>query len=365
MALKKKCRRVTVCETHTAQVDKLIFLIDWTEVDIQEILVRIIALVSGRVFVGLPMSRTEEYIDCIIMYTMNVWYCVPDIRWYPEFLRWMTKYISPRVIKVHKSLDIMKRLMKPIIEENLKHMEDKNTAPPNMCLWNLKNSTTDQRKNLDIQAQMQLSVSMASIHTTSMTVTNAIFDLAARPEYIQPLREEIKQVKASETTPYFSKSSMPRLKQLDSFIKESHRISPISLLNMRRKIKQDMVLHDGTLLPAGTHIAFPLNQVSNDAQLWHEPEKFDGFRCFKLRKQPGNETRYQFVTTGVDNLDFGHGTHACPGRFFAANEIKTILIHLLENYLFKFKDGQRRPESLWTPGGYHPDPDIKILIKKR
>ncbi|KAL8826324.1 MAG: hypothetical protein Q9191_003875 [Dirinaria sp. TL-2023a] len=339
---------------------------DWTEVDIQDILVRIIALVSGRVFVGLPMSRNQEYIDCIILFTLNVWYCVPDIRWYPERLRWLTKYISPKVRKVHQSLDTMKRLMRPIIKANLKHLnEDEMTAPHNMCLWNLKNSSSEHRKSLDIQAQMQLSTSMASIHTTSMTVTNAIFDLAARREYVEPLLEEIKAIKAAESTPYFSKSSMPKLKKLDSFIKESHRLSPISLLNMRRKIIRDIVLHDGTLLPAGTHIAFPLNQVSHDPTLWHEPEVFDGFRFFKLREKPGNENKFQFVTTGVDNLDFGHGTHACPGRFFAANEIKTILIHLIENYEFKFKAGQERPESLWTPGGYHPDPEVKVLIKKK
>lgn len=312
------------------------------------------------------MSRNDAYIDCIISFTMNVWYSVPDIRWYPEMLRWMTKYISPRVRKVHQSLATMKQLIEPIVAQNLKHIaEDESTAPHNMCLWNLKNSTTTQRSNLDIQAQMQLSVSMASIHTTSMTVTNLIFDLAARPEYISPLLEEIRAVKATETTPYLSKSAMPRLKKLDSFIKESHRMSPISLLNMRRKIKQDIALHDGTLLPAGTHIAFPLNQVSYDKQLWGDPEVFDGFRCFKLRERAGNENRFQFVTTGVDNLDFGHGSHACPGRFFAANEIKTILIYLLENYEFKFEGRQQRPESLWTPGGYHPDPSIKILIKRK
>ncbi|KAL9630381.1 MAG: hypothetical protein Q9164_006444 [Protoblastenia rupestris] len=337
---------------------------DWTEVDIQDVLVRIIALVSGRVFVGIPMSRDEEYLNCIIMFTMNVFYAVPKIRKYPSYLRWMSLYFSPEVKKVHKSLDTMRRLIKPIIGQNLKHIAE-DTAPHNMSVWNLRNSTQKQRDSLDIQAQMQLSVSMASIHTTSMTVTNVIFDLAARPQYIGPLQEEIAVVKATETTPYLSKTSMPKLKKLDSFLKESHRVNPISLLNMRRKIKQDITLHDGTLLPAGSHIAFPLNQVSNDPQLWHEPEKFDGFRFFKLREQPGNESKFQFVTTGIDNLDFGHGTHACPGRFFASNEIKTILIHLLEHYDFKFKHGQERPESLWTPGGYHPDPSIRIMLKKK
>ena len=102
----------------------------------------------------------------------------------------------------------MERIMKPIIQENLRHIEA-DTAPNNMSTWNLRNSTKKQRLNLEIQAQMQLMVSMAAIHTTSMTVTNVMYDLAARPQYIEPLQNEITTIKATETTPYLNKTSMP------------------------------------------------------------------------------------------------------------------------------------------------------------
>jgi cytochrome P450 len=36
---------------------------------------------------------------------------------------------------------------------------------------------------------------------------------------------------------------------------------------------------------------------------------------------------------------FGYGRHACPGRFFAANEIKMMLSRFLLNYEFKNEDG--------------------------
>jgi cytochrome P450 len=254
--------------------------------------------------------------------------------------------------------------MAPIITDTKQRLGQGN-GPHNMCAWSLENSNQKERDGLNIQAQMQLVTSIAAIHTTSMTVMNVIFDLAARPEYLQPLRDELQDVRATESSPHLSKTSMPKLRKLDSFLKESHRLSPISLLNMRRKIIQPITLHDGTVLQPGMHIAFPLHQISNDEDLWKNPGQFDGFRFQKLRELPGNESKYQFTATGRNSMDFGHGVHACLGRFFAVNEIKMILIHLIENFDFKFKGDIGRPDNLWTPGGYYPDPSVRVLVRRR
>jgi cytochrome P450 len=77
---------------------------------------------------------------------------------------------------------------------------------------------------------------MAAIHTTTMANTAAIYDLAAHPEYIQPLRDEIEQVVnedgydvGEEGFKKLKKSSMPKLWKLDSFLKESQRFTPAQL----------------------------------------------------------------------------------------------------------------------------------------
>lgn len=43
-----------------------------------------------------------------------------------------------------------------------------------------------------------------------------------------------------------------------------------------------------------------------------------------MREQAETETEALLVTTSPNHLAFGHGKHACPGRFFAATEIKII-----------------------------------------
>ena len=76
-------------------------------------------------------------------------------------------------------------------------------------------------------------VSFGAIHTTTMAVTHAIYDLVCRREYIQPLRDELEQVIAEDGQDadgdgFFKlkKKSFTKLRKLDSFLKESQRFSP-------------------------------------------------------------------------------------------------------------------------------------------
>lgn len=66
-----------------------------------------------------------------------------------------------------------------------------------------------------------------------MALSQVVFDLAARPEYIKGLREEIKEALTEdgydidgEGFTKLKKSSYTKLRKLDSFLKESQRLSP-------------------------------------------------------------------------------------------------------------------------------------------
>lgn len=73
----------------------------------------------------------------------------------------------------------------------------------------------------------QMSLSLAAIHTTSNLLTNVMYDLAAYPEYIQPLRDEIKAVVDEDGS--LKKTSLLKMKLMDSVIKESQRLHPVSM----------------------------------------------------------------------------------------------------------------------------------------
>jgi len=233
-----------------------------------------------------------------------------------------------------------------------------------MIQWAIDNAG-DKKWDMDHMAETYLEVSMAAIHTTSMNVTQVLYDLTFRPEYIEPLREEIAAVLAADNGKLV-KTSMTKLRKMDSFIRETQRYSPPSLVQMSREVRKPITLSDGTVLPKGIQISLPSHQINMDESLWERPDEFDGFRFEKMRKTPGNENRFQFVTTGADNINFGHGIHACPGRFFASNEIKVLLVNLLLNYDIKMMDSEKsRPENIYQQLSIIPDGRTKLLFKKR
>lgn len=81
-----------------------------------------------------------------------------------------------------------------------------------------------------------------------------------------------------------------------------------------------------------------------DPKVYPEPDKFDAARFLKMRQQqPRRESNWQLVSTSSDHMLFGHGLHACPGRFFATNLIKIALCHLLLKYDWRFEPGESGP----------------------
>ncbi|RYP04548.1 hypothetical protein DL765_010156 [Monosporascus sp. GIB2] len=98
--------------------------------------------------------------------------------------------------------------------------------------------------------------------------------------------------------------------------------------------------------------------------------KFDPYRFHKLRTTDtpdpiGYKSReqYQFVSVTKESMVFGLGRHACPGRFFAANEIKLILARILLEYDIKMPDGIETPYSDISVGvANETDTTKKILL---
>lgn len=133
---------------------------------------------------------------------------------------------------------------------------------------------------------------------------------------------------------------------------------------MRRAVAS-MTLSDGTHIPAGTMLAAPVRAMYTDPELLENPEVFDGFRWSKLRQQADQLNSHLFVSTSSSSLLFGHGNHACPGRFFAANEIQIMIVNLLLRYDIKYPEGEARPGN-WDFGeNVMQNTRRSLLFKKR
>lgn len=55
-----------------------------------------------------------------------------------------------------------------------------------------------------------------------------------------------------------------------------------------------------------------------------------------------------------------------PGRFFAVNEVKAAVSHILLNYDIKLPgDATKVLPGIWFAGSRSPDPKAQILFRKR
>lgn len=155
---------------------------------------------------------------------------------------------------------------------------------------------------------------------------------------------------------------------MDSFIKEVQRINPASLITIARYLNDDFHLSNNVVLPKGSFTAAASWGINRDPELFENPDSFDPWRFEKMRDASKDaDARWQFVTTSMENLNFGHGKHGCPGRFFVAQEIKLVLGHLLENYDIKYANPEKgRPANIFQgPVVMNPDPTVNIVLRGR
>ena len=78
------------------------------------------------------------------------------------------------------------------------------------------------RSSAHFHGILQLGISAVSVNTTSQLITNAIFNLAAYPEYMPMLKEEM-ECMLEKCGGRWTLESMREMKKMDSFVKETLR----------------------------------------------------------------------------------------------------------------------------------------------
>lgn len=287
------------------------------------------------------------------------------MRLFPTWMHPLLAQCLPSIWKGHGYIKAAQKLLAPEISRrrNLMASEKLDQATKQTLLsWMIECATGDESDPMHL-AHLEIVISLAAIHTSQMNAVHVLYDLVSNPGYIEQIREEIEEV--AQETGGWQKTSYAKLRKLDSFMKESQRFNPPSMLSYHRLMQENHTLSDGTQLPKGSHICMPVNAIQNDPDVTPHPESFDGFRYYKDRQNPGEGHLHQFATTEKSLLNFGHGKYACPGRFFASLEIKVILVRFIMLYDFKLLPNQGRPVSLKAHEFLFPDPNGELLIRGR
>ncbi|KAL2059752.1 hypothetical protein VTL71DRAFT_10136 [Oculimacula yallundae] len=301
-------------------------------------------------------------------YSKDVFIASSILKQFPTFLRGLIKNLIPQIwsIKRHNrnAANIVEEALKDQIKsvpiskggiENSgeKNAEDIDEEPKDAThgIWELL--PQELKRDYDFQGRGQLGLAAAGIHTTSRLLTHVIYSLAQYPEYAPILRQEIEDVKRGSDTEW-TVEMLGRLRKLDSFVKECMRLWSGGVTSFRRKVLLPITLSNGIVIPAGSYVSAALCGISISPEIYPSPETFSPFRFYDLRQplstsspiHPISTTasnQHQLTTTSPQAPFFGLGRHACPGRFFAAVEVKIVLVEMLGRYEFRLKQGEERP----------------------
>ena len=335
---------------------------DWHETQLKQNLLHLVARLSSRVFLGKPLCRNERWLDIAKGYTVDAFISSRVLRALPALIRPAMFWVLPPCRRVRKHYRDAHTLILPEVEmrkERAQKALEAGLKPPKIAdtigwMYELAREQRQQKN----YAAAQLTLSMAAIHTTTEGMTQALLDLCIRPEFLQPLREEVIKVVGEEG---WTKQAIYKLRLMDSFLKESQRFHPPNFLSMNRLALQPITLSDGTTIPKGAQV-----MVANryeDPAIYADPSKFDPYRYLREREKPGQTNTWQHVSLSSQHMAFGLGDHACPGRFFASNEMKIALSHLLLKYDWELPEGEQPFWSFET--NTLAKPNCKVRVRRR
>ncbi|KAF4843417.1 Cytochrome P450 monooxygenase ATR2 [Colletotrichum siamense] len=347
---------------------------DWTEVPINNKLFRIVAMASGRVFVGPELCRNEAYLDTAINYTVDMVNAVLGVMGLPAWRRRFSSRRLPEVKKLFQRFKEAEDFLGPVVTARRDAMAKADyEKPDDMLQWliDAQDKSKNGSRNDAELAIWQLGASFTAIHTTTATATNALYTLASMQDIIPVLREEIREALVGSGNE-FTNAALQNMVKLESFLTESMRTYPMSAANAQRKVLQPFTLSNGQTIPSGVLIELPSAAVNMDDNLYPSSSQFDAFRFSKLRQnkvkatEDGTEVGHLFSSVGQTSLNFGFGRHVCPGRFFASVEIKMIVAIILLNFDILLAEGEtERYKNIEIGIQSMPDPAKTIRLKRR
>lgn len=129
---------------------------------------------SGRIFIGPELCHEETYITASINYTIDVMRARQAIQNLSPWQRWFKAASLPEVKSLDKHEQTASRFLHPIVTARRQAEKEPSgyEKPDDMLQWMMDAQGMREREDREL-AKIQLALSFAAIHTTTMTATNA------------------------------------------------------------------------------------------------------------------------------------------------------------------------------------------------
>ncbi|KAH7072741.1 ent-kaurene oxidase [Paraphoma chrysanthemicola] len=369
---------------------------EWKEVKVWDACLKLIAGASNGAFCGAPLCRDEQFLNDLRDHAMSIFAGAMLINASPRPLKPITGFLvgSNCWYLRRKAMKGCLPFVKERLDNTAKFKANPNcgwTPPKDGLQWLIDECYAAAAKGDPGQlepkrvAHRLLLVNDISLHSTSFTVQNVILDLfSSDPElgFVDALRDEAASVLAKHGGSW-TRDAVRDLKLIDSMIRESMRLNPFAIVGLPRTVVHPEGIRlpvSNVHVPQGTMIAVPMEPVHYDESIYPQARSFNAFRFADpnnvtnivdnftikedLEKAAEPERKAKSTATLDDAfLGFGFGRHACPGRFFALNEMKVFFAHMLLNYDVEYMKVRPKPlDTVWLKLPLHGG---KIRVRRR
>ncbi|KAK4613477.1 Cytochrome P450 monooxygenase gloP [Fulvia fulva] len=109
--------------------------------------------------------------------------------------------------------------------------------------------------------------------------------------------------------------------------------------------------------------------IHSDPAYYDQPDDYDALRFARVRESFDEEEKVldkkqqATVSIGENFMSFRAGRHACPGRFFAAQEMKLMLAYIVNNYDVRLTGP--RPQTIYMKNAAMPDLTASLQFRLR
>ncbi|KAK3385128.1 cytochrome P450 [Podospora didyma] len=370
---------------------------EWREIPSHEVVRKVIGRVASRVILGYPLCDDEQLCEDMTNFTTFIVPSALLLRLFPPFTHPILSYLTHYLNRIYKQKSLT--VLGPYIQQQLDIAEKEMAsgaktllARDDIMTWLITDAVRRNEPKeglIDRIACRVFIAQFAAMETTTMTISHCLLDLCASdaPAQIwEGLAEEGRRVLSAP----LDLASVNSLSRADSALKETLRLrTSIKALASQVTAPKGLVLEGYDVrLPQGSRLAVSAWGIHTDKSIYGpNAEEYDPFR-FSRPSEDNNAAATASTGTGDANADssaadtnanskmslmvsatedylpFGMGRHACPGRYFAAVELKLFLAYLAVHYDLKLGEAGR-------PGfvsiGHFPIPPLKgkLIVRRR
>ncbi|KAI1760843.1 cytochrome P450 [Hypoxylon sp. FL1150] len=291
------------------------------------IMMDLVVLLNARSLFGEELSKDKKFMTSALSYVEQTLLNAEIVKLLPKALAPLVGGLLRRFLDSHKIFfeSLVPATEQRIKEKNLKNLGHSVPKRADCIQWIIETAPKQNPWSVERVIYELMAIWFG------LTIVYVIHDLCLHPEYVKPLRREL------ETSYEEFERTGQGLPLLDSFIKESARLTPVESMSVRRCALQPFSLSDGTKINVGEWACAPSGAINIDPQYYPSPEEFSGFRFVDsaiLSSAASTTQPKPSKLTDVDHsfLMWGVGRMACPGRYYASAFMKVVVAQLIMNY---------------------------------